>query len=90
MTCYAEPPGRQAAATEAICALIGEILGIHDVTGDEDFFELGGTSLQGATVIAQINGAWGGGLAWRTFTKTQLPQGLPSGWTPTPPRQTPP
>ncbi len=54
MTCYAEPPGRQAAATEAICALIGEILGIHDVTGDEDFFELGGTSLQGATVIAQI------------------------------------
>ena len=46
-------------AAAALCALIGEILEIEDVTVDEDFFELGGTSLKGAVLIAQIERRFG-------------------------------
>lgn len=46
----------------AICALIGETLEIEDVSADEDFFELGGTSLLGAALLARIERRFGSRL----------------------------
>jgi len=43
----------------AMCALIGEVLDVTDVDADEDFFELGGTSLKAALVVAQIERRFG-------------------------------
>lgn len=51
--------GADAAATTALCVLIGQTLDIEDVTPDEDFFELGGTSLKGAVLIAEIEQRFG-------------------------------
>lgn len=48
------PGFSEAEVTAELCALIGETLEIKDVTADEDFFELGGTSLNGAVLIARI------------------------------------
>lgn len=46
-------------AVVAICALIGDVLDVLDVAADEDFFELGGTSLKAAVLIAQIQRRFG-------------------------------
>ena len=51
---WGDPALSETEATAAICVLIGQTLDIEGVTADEDFFELGGTSLQAAAVIAQI------------------------------------
>lgn len=48
------PVHDEPSAVEAICALVGQTLDIEDVSADEDFFELGGTSLKGAELIAMI------------------------------------
>ena len=57
------PGGRPALcegeATAALCALIGQTLDIEDVTAEDDFFELGGTSLKGVVLIAAIERRFG-------------------------------
>lgn len=43
----------------AMCALIGEVLDVPDVTAADDFFDLGGTSLKAAVLVAQIERRFG-------------------------------
>ena len=44
-----------------------EILGVQDVTPDEDFFELGGTSLHAARVVTKTRAAFGVKLSAQTL-----------------------
>ncbi len=46
-------------AVRSMCALLGEVLDVTDVADDEDFFELGGTSLKAAVLVAQIERRFG-------------------------------
>ena len=63
-------------ATEALRALIGQTLDIEDVTADEDFFELGGTSLNGAVLIAQIHRRLGSNLSLADLYAAPTARGL--------------
>lgn len=54
MSINEEPSSQEAGNASAICTLIGETLGIDKVIADEDFFDLGGTSLLGAMLIVKI------------------------------------
>lgn len=51
-----------AESVAAMCALIGEVLEVADIQADEDFFDLGGTSLKAALLVAQIERRFGAGL----------------------------
>ncbi|MYR08784.1 amino acid adenylation domain-containing protein [Gordonia sp. SID5947] len=55
----ADPGGRAAAtpAEAAVMAILADVLGIDTgaVSADDDFFGLGGTSLQATTVVARLN-----------------------------------
>lgn len=53
MSINEEPSSQEAGNASAICTLIGETLGIDNVIADEDFFELGGTSLLGAMLLTR-------------------------------------
>lgn len=44
-----------------------EILGVQDVAPDEDFFELGGTSLHAARVVTKTRAAFGVKLSAQTL-----------------------
>jgi acyl carrier protein len=44
-----------------------EILGVQDVALDEDFFELGGTSLHAARVVTKTRAAFGVKLSAQTL-----------------------
>ena len=44
-----------------------EILGVEDVAPDEDFFELGGTSLHAARVVTKTRAAFGVKLSAQTL-----------------------
>jgi acyl carrier protein len=44
-----------------------EILGVQDIALDEDFFELGGTSLHAARVVTKTRAAFGVKLSARTL-----------------------
>lgn len=59
-----------------ICALIGETLEIEDVTADEDFFEMGGTSLLGTALLARIERRFGPRLRLADLYEAPTAQGL--------------
>ena len=59
MTGTVQSPGGGVADAATVCGLIGEVLEIEDVTADEDFFELGGSSLKGVELIARIERRFG-------------------------------
>ncbi|MEV6974201.1 amino acid adenylation domain-containing protein [Kitasatospora sp. NPDC093806] len=48
---------------QALCALFGEILGIDDITIDDDFFELGGHSLLATRLVGRARAELGADLA---------------------------
>jgi thioesterase domain-containing protein/acyl carrier protein len=59
-----------------ICAMIGETLEIDDVTADEDFFELGGTSLLGTALLARIERRFGPRLRLADLYEAPTADGL--------------
>lgn len=59
-----------------ICALIGETLEIEDVTADEDFFEMGGTSLLGTALLARIERRFGPRLRLADLYEAPTARGL--------------
>jgi acyl carrier protein len=46
-----------------------EILGVQDVASDDDFFELGGTSLHAARVVTKTRAAFGVKLPAQTLSE---------------------
>lgn len=74
---FSKEPSRQEAETaSAICVLIEENLGIDNVTADEDFFNLGGTSLQGAILLVQIERQLGTRLSLADLYENPTAAGL--------------
>jgi thioesterase domain-containing protein/acyl carrier protein len=63
-------------AAEAICALIEETLEIQNVADDEDFFELGGSSLLGAALLARIERRFGSRLRLADLYEAPTAEGL--------------
>jgi nonribosomal peptide synthetase DhbF len=60
--------GKHAGALEfEIASIWKEILGVQDVALDEDFFELGGTSLHAARVVTKTRAAFGVKLSAQTL-----------------------
>lgn len=57
----------QNAPETAITNIWKEILGVQDVAPDEDFFELGGTSLHAARVLTKTRAAFGVKLPAQTL-----------------------
>ncbi len=57
----------QSAPETAITNIWKEILGVQDVAPDEDFFELGGTSLHAARVLTKTRAAFGVKLPAQTL-----------------------
>lgn len=60
-----EQPGRPArsAQEKTLCALFAEVLGVGDVSIDDDFFALGGYSLLAARLIGRIRSSLGAALS---------------------------
>ncbi|WP_405754214.1 amino acid adenylation domain-containing protein [Streptomyces sp. NBC_01411] len=61
----AEPSGRPARSAQerTLCALFAEVLGVGDVSIDDDFFALGGYSLLAARLIGRIRSSLGAALS---------------------------
>ncbi|KJY24254.1 condensation domain-containing protein, partial [Streptomyces sp. NRRL S-495] len=61
----ADPTGRapRDERERALCALFGEILGIEDITVDDDFFALGGHSLLATRLVGRVRADLGAELA---------------------------
>ena len=57
----------QSALEISITNIWKEILGVHDVAPDEDFFELGGTSLHAARVVTKTRATFGVKLPAQTL-----------------------
>ena len=77
----------QSAQEIAITNIWQEILGVQDVAPDEDFFELGGTSLHAARVVTKTRAAFGVKLPAR---RSRASRSLPSRWAREPRRLPPP
>ncbi|QKT08193.1 non-ribosomal peptide synthase/polyketide synthase [Gordonia sp. X0973] len=52
-------------AERAVAAIMGELLDVAEVGADDSFFDLGGSSLSGARLVARINAALGSSLTVR-------------------------
>ena len=61
----------------AITNIWKEILGVQDVAPDEDFFELGGTSLHAARVVTKTRAAFGVKLPAQTSVRASHARRLP-------------
>ncbi|MBB3753081.1 thioesterase domain-containing protein [Mycolicibacterium sp. BK634] len=59
-----------------VCGLIGHALGVDDVAVDEDFFELGGTSLLGTALLALIERQFGQRLRLADLYEAPTARGL--------------
>lgn len=59
-----------------ITAVFRTVLGSDDVTEDDDFFEVGGSSFSALTLVAQLNDASGAVLRMRDVIRARTPRGL--------------
>ncbi|MFP1628966.1 amino acid adenylation domain-containing protein, partial [Streptomyces sp. 5K101] len=59
--------GPRTAEEEVLCALFGQLLGIDRVGIDESFFDLGGSSLRGMTLISRIRSVLGAEVSFVTL-----------------------
>ncbi|MDL9944923.1 amino acid adenylation domain-containing protein [Gordonia sp. ABSL11-1] len=51
----ASGPAPESLAERLVAQVLGDVLGVRDVSSTDDFFELGGTSLQATTLTSRLN-----------------------------------
>jgi acyl carrier protein len=78
------PDPGQASAAE-VAALIEEILGIGEMAADENFFEVGGSSILALTLISRIEQRWAVTLSLINVIHNATPELLAELITNTPP-----
>lgn len=68
------PP--ETAEEAAVCALMGEVLGVSDVGLDDDFFTLGGNSLLAVSLVGRLQQDLALSVPLRTVFEASTPQGM--------------
>jgi acyl carrier protein len=69
-----EPSAGRAPRSEceaALCELVGRVLGLQNVSIDDDFFDLGGTSLSAIKLVSAVNRAFGIQFKLRTLLRNR-------------------
>ena len=60
----------------AVAAIWGEVLGVPSVGAHDDFFDLGGTSLQASRVLSRLADRWGVELSVGELAEHPTPEAL--------------
>ena len=61
---------------QAICHLMGDVLGVRDVAPDDDFFALGGHSMLAVSLMGALRRDLGADIPLRTIFEKSTPRGL--------------